>query len=289
MASMAIVPPPRQRTVQSTCPMHPRRRPPDHGLGGCSRTLISGGCSLTLISMSMRVLPHSLISVSTCLVRRQSDMHWFDIADEAAHEDSIRALAKGGYDEVLAAIGEYLGLDHLVTFSIGLLAVTKADKGVSSLAHHALHGILIPYRFDFDFDRTNHVTRFVLIPVVAVRSHRLRELGKTRLQPPHQPRDAERRARADRGRGGHDGKLPSRPGQVRPDLRGAQRRRRHARHERVSGIPSLFVAGARVRVSSCTLSRAHLDHTMYRPSLPKGAIIRLPAAFASPPPYSSPT
>ena len=47
-------------------------------------------------------------------------MHWFDIADEAAHEDSLRALAKGGFDEVLNAIGTYLGSDHLVTFSIRL-------------------------------------------------------------------------------------------------------------------------------------------------------------------------
>lgn len=63
----------------------------------------------------------------------KSDMHWFDAADEASHEDSLRALAKGGFDEVLNAIGTYLGLDHLVTFSIGLLAVTKADKGVSPI------------------------------------------------------------------------------------------------------------------------------------------------------------
>jgi len=58
-----------------------------------------------------------------------SDMHWFDIADEAAHEEALRALAKGGFDEVLNAIGTYLGLDNLVSFSIGILAVTKADKG----------------------------------------------------------------------------------------------------------------------------------------------------------------
>ena len=58
-------------------------------------------------------------------------MHWYDIADEAAHEDSLRALARGGFDEVLNAIGTHLGLNNLVTFSIGLLAVTKAEKGVS--------------------------------------------------------------------------------------------------------------------------------------------------------------
>ena len=58
-------------------------------------------------------------------------MHWFDAGDEASHEDSLRALAKGGFDEVLNGIGHYLGLNHLTAFSIGLLAVTKADKGVS--------------------------------------------------------------------------------------------------------------------------------------------------------------
>lgn len=59
----------------------------------------------------------------------QSDMHWFDVADEAAHEESLRVLAKGGFDQVLKAIGTSLGLDHLVSFGIGILAVTKAEKG----------------------------------------------------------------------------------------------------------------------------------------------------------------
>ena len=53
----------------------------------------------------------------------------FLFSDEAAHEEAIRALAKGGFDEVLNAIGTYLGLDNLVSFSIGILAVTRADKG----------------------------------------------------------------------------------------------------------------------------------------------------------------
>ena len=54
---------------------------------------------------------------------------FFSLSDEASHEEALRALAKGGFDEVLNAIGTYLGLDHLVSFSIGILAVTKADKG----------------------------------------------------------------------------------------------------------------------------------------------------------------
>ena len=53
----------------------------------------------------------------------------FSLSDEASHEEAVRALAKGGFDQVLNAIGTHLGLDHLVSFSIGILAVTKADKG----------------------------------------------------------------------------------------------------------------------------------------------------------------
>ncbi|KAL7543508.1 hypothetical protein ACHAXR_012794 [Thalassiosira sp. AJA248-18] len=58
-----------------------------------------------------------------------SNMHWFDVADEAAHEESLRVLAEGGFDVVLNAIGKYLGMEHIASFGIGLLAVSKADKG----------------------------------------------------------------------------------------------------------------------------------------------------------------
>jgi len=60
-------------------------------------------------------------------------MHWFDPADEFAYEESLRALADGGFDDVLHAIGTHLGMDNLASFAIGLLAVTKADKGVCSI------------------------------------------------------------------------------------------------------------------------------------------------------------
>ena len=58
-------------------------------------------------------------------------MHWFNTADELAHEDSLRALAKGGFDQVLDAIGNKFGLDHLHVDSVGFVAVTNCDRGVS--------------------------------------------------------------------------------------------------------------------------------------------------------------
>ncbi len=59
----------------------------------------------------------------------KSDMHWFNTADELSHEDGLRALAKGGFDQVLAAIGEKMGLDSLNVDSFGFVAVTNCDRG----------------------------------------------------------------------------------------------------------------------------------------------------------------
>ncbi|KAL7542150.1 hypothetical protein ACHAXR_011563 [Thalassiosira sp. AJA248-18] len=59
----------------------------------------------------------------------KSDMHWFNTADELSHEDSLRALAKGGFDEVLKGIGEKFGLDSLHVDSFGFVAVTNCDRG----------------------------------------------------------------------------------------------------------------------------------------------------------------
>mmetsp|Transcript_9359 Transcript_9359/g.21104 ORF Transcript_9359/g.21104 Transcript_9359/m.21104 type:complete len:494 (-) Transcript_9359:987-2468(-) len=59
----------------------------------------------------------------------KSDMHWFNTADELSHEDALRALAKGGFDEVLKGIGEKFGLDTLNVDSFGFVAVTNCDRG----------------------------------------------------------------------------------------------------------------------------------------------------------------
>lgn len=59
----------------------------------------------------------------------KSDMHWFNTADELAHEDSLRALAKGGFDQVLDGIGKKFGLDTLHVDSLGFVAVTNCERG----------------------------------------------------------------------------------------------------------------------------------------------------------------
>jgi len=63
----------------------------------------------------------------------KSDMHWFNTADELAHEDSLRALAKGGFDQVLQGIGAMYGLDTLHVDSVGFVAVTNCERG---FMHH---------------------------------------------------------------------------------------------------------------------------------------------------------
>lgn len=59
----------------------------------------------------------------------KSDMHWFNTGDELSHEDALRALAKGGFDEVLKGIGEEFGLDTLHVDSFGFVAVTNCERG----------------------------------------------------------------------------------------------------------------------------------------------------------------
>jgi len=58
-----------------------------------------------------------------------SDMHWFDAGCEFAMEDSYRALAEAGFDEVVDAIGKFMNYTEMNVISLGILAVTKADKG----------------------------------------------------------------------------------------------------------------------------------------------------------------
>lgn len=59
----------------------------------------------------------------------KSDMHWFNVADEMAHEDALRALARGGFDKVLDAIGHKFNLDTLYVDSVGFVAVTNCERG----------------------------------------------------------------------------------------------------------------------------------------------------------------
>ncbi|KAL7540281.1 hypothetical protein ACHAXR_009997 [Thalassiosira sp. AJA248-18] len=58
-----------------------------------------------------------------------SDAHWFNTVDELSHEDALRALAKGGFDDVLKGIGELYDLDALHVDGIGFMAITNCDGG----------------------------------------------------------------------------------------------------------------------------------------------------------------
>jgi hypothetical protein len=83
----------------------------------------------------------------------KSDMHWFNVADELAHEDALRALSKGGFDSVLQAIGEQFNLDTLHVDSVGFVAVTHCERGfihtdweeVDGRAFNFLVGIQSPH------------------------------------------------------------------------------------------------------------------------------------------------
>jgi len=46
-----------------------------------------------------------------------------------SHEDALRALARGGFDDVLRGIGERFGLDELHVDSFGFVAVTECERG----------------------------------------------------------------------------------------------------------------------------------------------------------------
>ncbi len=59
----------------------------------------------------------------------KSDMHWFNTADELSHEDALRALARGGFDDVLRGIGEAFDLNELHVDSFGFVAVTECERG----------------------------------------------------------------------------------------------------------------------------------------------------------------
>ena len=93
-------------------------------LGVSNRPLEGKSLSL-LVVLSLRSQTHNTLRFR----HWNSDIHWFNAADELAHEDSLRVLAKGGFDEVLNGIGKLFGLDSLHVLSVGFLAVTNCEQG----------------------------------------------------------------------------------------------------------------------------------------------------------------
>jgi len=56
-----------------------------------------------------------------------SNMNWVYPADEVARKSMLRALGSAGFDDVLAGVGEMLGLNGLVCYDNSFLAVTQSD------------------------------------------------------------------------------------------------------------------------------------------------------------------
>eukprot|EP00571_Detonula_confervacea_P015902 CAMPEP_0172302918 /NCGR_PEP_ID=MMETSP1058-20130122/4556_1 /TAXON_ID=83371 /ORGANISM="Detonula confervacea, Strain CCMP 353" /LENGTH=351 /DNA_ID=CAMNT_0013013575 /DNA_START=358 /DNA_END=1413 /DNA_ORIENTATION=+ len=65
--------------------------------------------------------------LSEKVTRWHSDAHWFNTADEVAHEDALHTLAKGGFDAVLEGMGIHFDLTELHIDSVGFFSMTKND------------------------------------------------------------------------------------------------------------------------------------------------------------------
>jgi hypothetical protein len=81
-----------------------------------------------------------------------SNMHWISPSDQASHEDYLRVLGEGGFDEVMARMGEYLNLEGLVCFQLTFIGVSECGDGY---LHH-------------DFTGTDGGGYNVIIPLILV-------------------------------------------------------------------------------------------------------------------------
>lgn len=59
----------------------------------------------------------------------RSNMHWTSPADENAHDDYLRVLSAGGFDEVLEKVGAYFGLEGLSAYHLSFIGVSHCEKG----------------------------------------------------------------------------------------------------------------------------------------------------------------
>ena len=58
-----------------------------------------------------------------------SNMHWTSPADETAHDDYLRVLSAGGFDEVLEKVGAYFNLEGLSAYHLSFIGVSHCEKG----------------------------------------------------------------------------------------------------------------------------------------------------------------
>jgi hypothetical protein len=59
----------------------------------------------------------------------RSNLQWISPGDEASQQSYIEALSAAGFDDILAKIGENLGMDGLVAFQVTFIGVSHSTKG----------------------------------------------------------------------------------------------------------------------------------------------------------------
>ena len=59
----------------------------------------------------------------------KSNMHWTSPADEEAHDDYLRVLSAGGFDQVLQEVGTYFELDAMSAYHLSFIGVSHCEKG----------------------------------------------------------------------------------------------------------------------------------------------------------------
>ena len=58
-----------------------------------------------------------------------SNMHWTSPADETAHDDYLRVLSAGGFDQVLETLGKRFELEALSAYHLSFIGVSHCAKG----------------------------------------------------------------------------------------------------------------------------------------------------------------
>ena len=59
----------------------------------------------------------------------KSNMHWISPLDKDAHDDYLRTLGAAGFDDVLQAIGEQLGMNSLACYHLSFIGVSHCTDG----------------------------------------------------------------------------------------------------------------------------------------------------------------
>lgn len=82
----------------------------------------------------------------------QSNMHWIGPADEATHEEYLKILALGNFDQVLHSIGTSLGLKGLAVYQMTFIGVSHSTEGFmhfdSRETGGSVYNVIVPLILD---------------------------------------------------------------------------------------------------------------------------------------------